>query len=143
LLDRYKWLKIPINIINAMVELNKITYQIIGCAYKVHSALGPGLLESTYEACLQKELIVSGLKVIKQVPLPVIYRNEILDVGYRVDLIVEGSVIIELKAVDDINPVHKAQLLTYLKLSGIPLGLLINFNVKDMKTGITRMISTK
>jgi GxxExxY protein len=126
-----------------MEEKNKITYQIIGCAYKVHSALGPGLLESTYEACLQKELLLSGLRAIKQVPLPVVYREEILDVGYRVDLIVEDTVIIELKAVDEINPVHKAQLLTYLKLSGIPLGLLINFNVKDLKTGITRMISTK
>lgn len=136
-------MKNPINIKNGMEEKNKITYQIIGCAYKVHSALGPGLLESTYEACLQKELLLSGLRAIKQVPLPVVYREEILDVGYRVDLIVEDTVIIELKAVDEINPVHKAQLLTYLKLSGIPLGLLINFNVKDLKTGITRMISTK
>lgn len=127
----------------AVNERNEITYRIIGCAYKVHSALGPGLLESTYEACLQKELLLSGLKAIKQVPLPVVYKDEVLDVGYRVDLIVEGSVIVELKAVDEINPIHKAQLLTYLKLSGIPLGLLINFNVKDLKTGITRMINTK
>ena len=123
--------------------MNEITYQVIGCAYNVHRELGPGLLESTYEACLQQELLFSGLKALKQVPLPVVYKNETLEIGYRIDLLVEDSVIIELKAVDEINPVHKAQLLTYLKLSGYQLGLLINFNVKDLKTGITRMINTK
>jgi GxxExxY protein len=125
-----------------MEEKNNITYQIIGCAFRVHTALGPGLLESTYEACLQQELILSGLNTANQVPLPVVYKDEKLDVGYRVDLVVEDCVIIELKSVDEINPVHKAQLLTYLKLSGHQLGLLINFNVKDLKTGITRMINT-
>ena len=126
-----------------MKQQNEITYQIIGCAFRVHSALGPGLLESTYEACLHQELVFSGLKVARQVPLPVVYKEEKLDIGYRVDLIVEDSIILELKAVDEINPVHKAQLLTYLKLSDHQLGLLINFNVKDLKTGITRMINTK
>ena len=86
-----------------MKAMNEITYQVIGCAFKVHRELGPGLLESTYEACLNQELLFSELKVLKQVPLPVVYKNEILEIGYRVDLIVEDSVIVELKAVDEIN----------------------------------------
>ena len=120
--------------------INDITYDIIGCAYKVHSALGPGLLESTYEACLAYELKENGYKVESQKPLPVIYREVKLEVGYRIDLMVENKVIVELKSVEAINDVHIAQILTYLKLSNKKIGLLINFNVKDLKQGIKRLI---
>lgn len=106
---------------------------IIGCAYKVHSALDPGLLESTYEVCLMHELVDEGLKVEQQKSLPVVYNDIKLDAGYRIDLLVEGEIIVELKAVDAIADIHKAQLLTYLKLSGKEVGLLMNFNVTDMK----------
>ncbi len=115
---------------------------IIGCAYKVHSALDPGLLESTYEVCLMHELVDEGLKVEQQKSLPVVYNDIKLDAGYRIDLLVEGEIIVELKAVDAIADIHKAQLLTYLKLSGKEVGLLMNFNVTDMKKGITRLVMT-
>lgn len=108
---------------------------------KVHSALGPGLLESAYEACLLFELHKSGLKVEAQVPLPVIYKQVKIDLGYRLDLLVEDSVIIELKSVDEINPVHEAQLLSYLKLSGKHVGLIINFHALHLKDGIKRIVS--
>ncbi|MEZ4687203.1 MAG: GxxExxY protein [Bacteroidia bacterium] len=121
-------------------ELNALSYKIIGCAFRVHSQLGPGLLESTYEVCLEYELRRVGLNVERQKALPVVYDNLQLDAGYRIDLLVEESIILELKSVDQIAPIHKAQLLTYLKLSGLPLGLLLNFNVTDMKQGITRLI---
>ena len=123
-----------------MEELNDITYKIIGCAFKVHSKLGPGLLESTYETCLEYELKKSGLNVVRQLSLPVIYDDIKLDAGYRIDLLVNNKIIIELKSVESILPVHEAQLMTYLKLSSIKLGLLINFNVDDLKEGITRRI---
>jgi GxxExxY protein len=123
-----------------MKELNTISYDIIGCAYKVHSALGPGLLESTYEVCLAFELEKMGYKVVTQKPVPVVYEGIKLDAGYRIDMLVEDSIVVELKSVDGILPIHKAQLLTYMKLSGNKLGLLINFNVVDLKQGITRMI---
>ncbi len=123
-----------------MRELNDISYKIIGCAYTVHSELGPGLLESTYETCLEYELMKIGLKVEKQKSLPVIYQGIKLDAGYRIDLLVEDKIIIELKSVEVIAPVHEAQLLTYLKLANIKLGLLINFNVKDLKKGIKRRL---
>jgi GxxExxY protein len=113
-----------------METLNKITYEIIGCAYKVHSELGPGLLESTYEVCLEYELLQKGYRVQRQLALPVVYNDVKLDAGYRIDLLVEDEVIIELKSVEAVLPIHEAQLLTYLKLSGKKLGLLINFNVK-------------
>jgi GxxExxY protein len=119
---------------------NELTYQIIGCAYKVHRILGPGLLESTYEHCLAEELTMIELKFERQLSLPVNYNNKILEAGYRIDFLVEDQVILELKSVDQIAPVHKAQLLTYLKLSGKGLGLLINFNVANLQDGITRMI---
>ena len=122
------------------MKLNDLTYKIIGCAYKVHAELGPGLLESTYEVCLEYELLKVGLNVQRQKPLPVIYNNIKLEVGYRIDLLVDNKVILELKSVDEIAPIHKAQLMTYLKLTNIKLGLLLNFNVKDMKTGINRII---
>jgi GxxExxY protein len=120
--------------------LNDLSYKIIGCAYKVHAALGPGLMESTYEVCLEYELLNAGLLVERQKVLPVQYDNKLLDAGYKIDLLVEKMMILELKAVDEIAPIHKAQLMTYLKLSGMKLGLLLNFNVKDMKKGIFRII---
>ena len=123
-----------------MKELNDLTYKIIGCAYKVHTTLGPGLLESTYEICLVHELRKAKLKAVSQFPLPITYDTIKLDAGYRVDLLVEDSIILELKAVEKITLTHKAQLMTYLKLSKLKLGLLLNFNVTDMKHGINRII---
>jgi GxxExxY protein len=119
-------------------ELSKL---IIGCAIKVHSALGPGLLESAYEECLYYELVKSGLIVNKQKPLPLIYEEVKLEVGYRVDLLVNNKVVIEVKAVEALNDVHLAQVLTYLKLNDYKLGLLINFNVSLLKTGIKRVVN--
>jgi GxxExxY protein len=119
--------------------VNDITGQIVDSAIKVHSALGPGLLESTYEACLMYELAKRGLTVKNQVPLPVRYEEVLIEVGYGIDLLVGESVIVELKSVDELAPIHKAQLLSYLKLSGKKIGLLINFNVELLKNGITRM----
>ena len=117
-----------------------MSYKIIGCVFKVHSELGPGLLESTYEVCLEYELLKAGLKAERQKALPVIYSDIKLDAGYRIDLLVNNQIILELKAVDRMDPVFKAQLMTYLKLSGLKLGLLLNFNVKDMKDGINRVV---
>jgi GxxExxY protein len=122
------------------MEINDITYKIIGCAYKVHLALGPGLLESTYEVCLVHELVKLELKVEQQKALPVVYDGIKLDAGYRIDLLVEDKVIVELKAVDAIAEIHKTQVLTYLKLSRREIGLLMNFNVTDMKKGVTRLV---
>jgi GxxExxY protein len=121
------------------MQINDITGQIIDGAIKVHSALGPGLLESAYEACLMYELNKRGLVVRNQVPLPVKYEDVIIEVGYRIDLLVAEFVIVELKSVEDVAPIHKAQLLSYLKLSGKKIGLLINFNVELLKHGITRL----
>ncbi len=121
--------------------LNRITESIIGAAIEVHRALGPGLQESAYEACLAFEIIERGLKVEQQKPLPVVYREVRLDCGYRLDLLVEGVVIVEVKAVDHLMPVHQAQLLSYLKLSGCHVGLLINFNVKILKDGLRRVVN--
>ncbi|PWH14990.1 MAG: GxxExxY protein [Anaerolineae bacterium] len=119
-------------------SLNLITEKIIGAAIEVHRVLGPGLLESAYEACLIYELTRRGLKVEQQKPLPVVYKDVRLDIGYRLDLLVEDSVIVELKAVEQLLPIHEAQLISYLKLSGYRLGLLINFNVLILKDGIRR-----
>lgn len=118
---------------------NDISKIIIGCAIEVHKALGPGLLESVYEECLYYELKEAGLKVEKQKPLPVLYKDIKLDAGYRVDLVVEDLVIVELKSVDALNDVHIAQVLTYLKLSGCKLGLLMNFNVVKLVDGVKRL----
>ncbi|HRS18272.1 MAG TPA: GxxExxY protein [Bacteroidales bacterium] len=123
-----------------MKTLNAISYDIIGCAYKVHSELGPGLLESTYETCLYYELLQMGYSISRQQALPIIYKEQKLDAGYRIDLLVENSIIVELKSVDTIIPIFEAQLLTYLKLAHKKLGLLINFNVCDLKQGIIRKI---
>jgi GxxExxY protein len=122
------------------VELNTISGKIIESAMKVHTALGPGLLESAYEACLAHELKKTGLSVQTQVGLPVVYDDVSVELGYRLDLLVEGAVVVELKAVEKITPLHQAQLLSYLKLSGRKLGLLMNFNVVHMRDGIKRVI---
>jgi GxxExxY protein len=121
------------------VDLNQVTGQIVDAAIKVHSALGPGLLESTYEASLMYELRKRGIGASNQVPLPVRYDEVLIEVGYRIDLLVADEVIVELKPVDEIAPIHKAQLLSYLKLSNKRIGLLINFNVELLKHGITRL----
>ena len=126
---------------NEKDRLNKITEKIIGIAINVHRALGPGLLESAYEACMVFDLSQKGLMVEQQKPLPVIYREVKLDCGYRLDLVIEKSVIVELKAVEKIMPIHKAQLLSYLKLSGYKVGLLINFNTEILKEGIRRVVA--
>jgi GxxExxY protein len=118
----------------------ELTSSVLNCAYKVHSALGPGLLESAYEECLYYELDKIGIEVIRQKPMPLIYQEKKLDLGYRIDLFVENKIIIEIKAVDAFNPVHMAQLMTYLKLSGCRIGFLINFNVQSLKYGIKRVI---
>jgi len=120
---------------------NEIGKIIVDCALRVHKALGPGLLESTYEACLLYELKEAGLKVESQKALPVIYKEVKLECGYRIDLLVENKVVIEIKSVDALNDVHLAQLLTYLKLSGNRLGYLINFNVSLLKSGIKRVVN--
>lgn len=122
-------------------DLNRITEAVIGAAIAVHRALGPGLLESAYEACLAYELMEQGLAVERQKELPVTYRGVQLDCGYRIDLLVEGKVVVELKAVERVEPVHEAQLLSYLKLSGCQVGLLINFNVKMLTHGIRRLVN--
>jgi|SRR5690242_11350969 len=120
---------------------HQISREVIGAALRVHSKLGPGLLENTYEACLEYELRNNGLQVARQVGLPVIYDAVRLDLGYRIDLLVEELVVVELKAVETITPVCEAQILSYLKLSGKPLGLLINFNVAHLKNGIRRFVN--
>ena len=121
-------------------NLNKITEAIIGAAIAVHKELGPGLLESAYEACLAYELAERKLKVERQKGLPVTYHGVQLDCGYRIDLLVEGLVVVELKAVERLEPIHQAQMLSYLRLSGCKVGLLINFNVKVLKNGIRRLV---
>ena len=116
-----------------------MTNRLIGCAIRVHTALGPGLLESAYEACLCRALSQAGLSFRRQVPLTVSYEGLVLDCAYRMDLVVEDQVIAELKCIEEVLPIHRAQLLTYLRLSGQPLGLLINFNVARVKGGIRRV----
>ena len=120
------------------MELNVVTQKIIGCAIEVHKQLGPGLLESAYEECLAYELVRNGLVVKRRHPTPIVYKEIKLEYGYRIDILVEDSVVVELKVVDEFNPVHEAQILTYMKLSNKSLGLLINFNVRILKNGIKR-----
>jgi GxxExxY protein len=122
-----------------MDELNKITEAIIGAAIEVHRALGPGLLESAYVACLVYELRERGYKVLQETPLPLIYKEVKLDCGYRLDLLVNDAVIVEVKSVESLAPFHDAQLLSYLKLADCKIGLLINFNVKMLKYGVKRL----
>lgn len=120
-------------------RVNEVAKQVVDAVYKVHVTLGPGLLESTYEACLCRELFLREIPFERQVEVPVVYEGMRLDSGYRLDLLVAGLVIVELKAVDQLNKVHEAQLLTYLKLAGKRLGFLVNFNVLKIKDGIKRM----
>ena len=120
---------------------NQITEIIIGCAIKVHTSLGPGLLESAYQECLYFELLKTQLAVVKQKPQPLIYENVHLECGYRIDLMVENRIVIEIKAVEMLNEVHLAQILTYLKLTNCKYGLLLNFNVVRMSEGIKRVVN--
>ena len=123
-----------------VMHFNEISGAVVDSAMKIHSELGPGLLESVYVACLVHELKKRGLRAATQLPLPVIYDGERMDLGFRIDLLVENTVVVEIKAVDAINPVHLAQVITYLKLSGKYLGLLINFNVVHLRDGIRRIV---
>jgi GxxExxY protein len=122
-------------------EPGTVTGKIIGAAIEIHRVLGPGLLESAYEACLIHELRLRNLKVESQKSIPVFYKDVTLDCGYRADLVVEDQVIVEIKSVSNLAAIHEAQLLSYLKLSGCQIGLLLNFNVKYLKEGIRRMRS--
>ena len=123
-----------------MNKLNQLSGRIIGAAIEVHKQLGPGLLEATYETCLTHELQLSGQFVERQKALPLVYKDLKLDHGYRIDLIVERKIVVEIKSVERLAPVHEAQVLTYLKLSGLRLGLLINFNVPFLREGIRRFV---
>jgi GxxExxY protein len=122
------------------MEFDELSKHVIGCAIEVHRILGPGLLESVYEECLAYELTRSGLQVSRQQPLPISYKGQALDAGFRIDLLIEKSLIIELKSVQQLQPIHTAQLLTYMKLSSISVGLLLNFNVVRLKSGIKRLV---
>ncbi len=121
-------------------EIEKVAEQIVDSAYKIHKAFGPGLLESAYEACMKHELNNRGLDVVSQIPMPIIYDGVMIESGFRIDLLVNDAIIVELKAVDTLLPVHKAQLLTYMKLSKKRLGFLLNFNVPLMKQGVVRLV---
>jgi len=123
------------------ISANEVSHSIIGAAMRVHTELGPGLLESTYTACLQYELGQAGLQSAIQVGLPVVYHGVKLELGYRIDLLVEELIVVEIKSVDAVSPVHQAQILSYLKLSGKSIGLLINFNVVHLKDGIRRFVN--
>jgi GxxExxY protein len=123
-------------------DLNALSDRIIGCAIAVHRELGPGLLESAYEACLAYELLIRYLTFERQKPLPLVYRDQRLDLGFRIDFLVENAIIVEVKARERLEPVHSAQLLSYLRLSGRTLGLLFNFNVKQLADGgIKRVVN--
>jgi GxxExxY protein len=120
------------------MEINQMTEAIIGCAIEVHKKLGPGLLESAYEECLSYELRSAGFSIERQVPVPIVYKDIKLECGYRIDILVQGSVLLELKSIEGFAPVHEAQILTYMKFSNKSIGLLINFNVTKLKDGIKR-----
>lgn len=122
-------------------KLEAIAKEVIGAAIEVHRELGPGLLESTYERCLVHELALRNVEAVRQKSLPIHYKGLQIDEGYRIDVLVEGELILELKSVDSLNNVHVAQLLTYLKLSGLTLGFLINFNTERLKDGIKRIVN--
>lgn len=121
-------------------ETNDLAYKILGCAYKVHSELGPGLLESAYEHCLCYELGKEDIRFERQKELPVIYYDQKIDCGYKIDILVENRIVLELKAIDEFTSVHKAQLMTYMKLSNTHLGYLINFNCSSLRSGIKRFV---
>ena len=123
------------------MDINQLSSKIIGAAIQVHKALGPGLLESAYEECICHELSSQSSSIERQKPLAINYKGIKLDCGYRLDIVVENTIILELKACEKIEPIHKAQLLTYLKLSGLNLGLILNFNVPVMRDGIVRIVN--
>ncbi len=120
------------------MEINQLTETIIGCAIEVHKRLGPGLLESAYEECLSYELISAGFTIERQLPVPIVYKDIKLECGYRIDILVQRTVVLELKSIEGFAPVHEAQILTYMKFSEKSIGLLINFNVTKLKDGIKR-----
>jgi len=122
------------------MEFEALSYKVIGCALEVHKQLGPGLLENTYKQCLAYELTQAGIAFKMEVNLPVKYKEINISCGYRIDLLIENSIIVELKCVDELHPIHEAQLLTYMKLSNIKIGFLINFNEKYLKNGIKRFV---
>lgn len=122
------------------MNIEEIFKKVLDCSFQVHTELGPGLLESAYEACLFYELLQSGFQVEKQYPIPIVYKDVKLNAGYRCDLIIERKVVVEIKSVEALADIHLAQILTYLKLSGCKLGLLVNFNVRHLKDGIKRVI---
>ena len=122
------------------MEFDDLSHRVIGCALEVHRELGPGLLESTYQQCLAHELRLNGIQFKLQYPLPVEYKGASLDCGYRVDLLIEDRLIVELKSVEQVKGIHEAQLLTYMKLAGVKIGLLMNFNVIRLKNGIKRFV---
>ena len=125
---------------NEILDVNKTTEAIIGAAIEVHRLLGPGLLESTYEECLSEELLLRKIPFKRQIALPVVYKTKKLDIGYRIDLLVNDEVVVELKTVESILPIHEAQTLTYMKLGGWRVGLILNFNVTILKNGIKRLV---
>jgi GxxExxY protein len=125
---------------NDMAKFSELSHRVIGCAIEVHRELGPGLLESTYEQCLAHELGLKGISYKIQHPLPVKYKGVVLECGYRIDLLVEDEIILELKSVDELKGIHEAQLLTYMKLAGIKQGFLINFNVQRLKQGLRSFV---
>jgi GxxExxY protein len=124
-----------------IMDINQLSSKIIGAAIEVHKALGPGLLESSYQKCLCHELRLRGISYENEKPLPLVYKGEKLDCAYQMDLVVENAIIVELKSCEKLEPIHEAQLLTYLKLSDLTLGLLLNFNVPVMRDGIKRIVN--
>jgi len=126
--------------VRGAIQFDELSNRVIGCALEVHTRLGPGLLESTYRQCLAHELRLAGIDFELEKPLPVQYRGIQLDCGYRLDLVVDKGLVLELKCVEHLLPIHEAQLLTYLKLSGIKVGLLINFNTTHLRDGIKRLV---
>ena len=122
------------------MEFDELSRSVIGCAIEVHRNLGPGLLESTYRQCLACELSHAGILFQMKLPLPVRYRNILLDCGYRIDLLVRGELIVEIKSVEALLPIHQAQILTYMRLANVPIRLLVNFNVTRLQTGIKRFV---
>lgn len=122
------------------MEFDELSNKVIGCAIKVHKELGPGLLESAYEKCLSYELVIANISHSMQKELPIEYKKIKLDCGYRIDIVIEDKIIVELKSIEKVLPIHEAQLLTYMKLSGIKIGLLINFNACKLKDGIKRFV---
>jgi GxxExxY protein len=122
------------------MEFDPLSNRVIGCAIEVHRTLGPGLLESAYRQCLAHELSLAGIRFTMEVPLPVRYKETLLDCGYRIDLLIESDLILELKAVETLLPIHQAQLLSYMRLAKVPIGLLINFNVLKLTNGLKRLV---